>query len=176
MLQLLESARFQCTEEILTIAAMISVSSPFVIPDEAHQQAYQAAISSRRNFTAEQGDHLTLVNAYKAFVHPQVGKESRSFCKRNHLAFAPLARAVSIRMQLKRYLKRFGMDQDISCEGDEQRVRRCLVCALGRNAAKRMSDGSFRSLSDDSVSKSCVPRSLGLGPAPQKLAVKMISR
>ncbi|PWN39844.1 P-loop containing nucleoside triphosphate hydrolase protein, partial [Ceraceosorus guamensis] len=147
---LLQSIRFQCSKEILSVIAMLSVSSPFIIPDEKRNDAaaYTSALLSRDKFTAEEGDHLSLLNVYDAFVDPQVGASSRGFCKRNKLAFAALARAVSIRQQLQGWMKRLGWEREarMGCEGDEGRLRRCLVSALFENAARRMEDGGYRSI------------------------------
>jgi len=93
----------------------------------------------RRKFTAEEGDHLTLLNAYNAFV--QHG--SSRFCGQLAMNFRALSRAVNVRAQLKRYMQRFGiwplerwafshwavqlLNRNDSCEGDARRLRKCLV-------------------------------------------------
>ncbi len=78
----------------------------------------------RRKFTAEEGDHLTLLNAYNAFT--RVGHQSPKFCASHRLNFKALSRAVAIRKQLKKYLERFGVKVE-SCQGDIVRLRKCLV-------------------------------------------------
>ncbi|KAG6331455.1 hypothetical protein ID866_7633 [Astraeus odoratus] len=95
---LFSSKDFKCGEEILTIAAMTSIQDAFVIPEGA-----QGALAEleRRKFTAEEGDHLTLLNAYNAFT--KYGKSS-SWCKTHALNFRAMSRAVSIRSQLKKYM------------------------------------------------------------------------
>ncbi|KDQ12317.1 hypothetical protein BOTBODRAFT_56880 [Botryobasidium botryosum FD-172 SS1] len=117
---LFNSKEHECGEEILTIAAMTSVQDIFVIPDGA---AGAMAELERRKFTAEEGDHLTLLNAYNAFA--KYGRSS-SWCRSHALSFRALSRAVSIRAQLKKYMVRFGLPLE-SCEGDAKRVRKCLV-------------------------------------------------
>ena len=78
----------------------------------------------RRKFTAEEGDHLTLLNAYNAFM--RFGVKDKSWCGNHRINHKALSRAVSIRKQLKKYLDRFGIKVE-SCQGDSQRLRRCLV-------------------------------------------------
>ncbi|KAJ3848390.1 P-loop containing nucleoside triphosphate hydrolase protein [Lentinula lateritia] len=56
---LFSSQEYQCGEEILTIAAMTSVQDVFIIPDGAPGALAEL---ERRKFTAEEGDHLTLLN------------------------------------------------------------------------------------------------------------------
>ncbi|KAJ3761856.1 P-loop containing nucleoside triphosphate hydrolase protein [Lentinula raphanica] len=136
---LFSSKDFQCGEEILTIAAMCSVQDVFIIPDGA-----QGALAEleRRKFTAEEGDHLTLLNVYNAFT--RYGRSS-GWCKSHALSFRGLSRAVSIRAQLKKYMQRFNLPLE-SCQGDAKRLRRCLVSGYWRNGARWVGDGTFRSV------------------------------
>ncbi|EIW85298.1 P-loop containing nucleoside triphosphate hydrolase protein [Coniophora puteana RWD-64-598 SS2] len=141
---LFNSKEYRCGEEILTIAAMTSVQDVFMIPDGA---AGAVAELERRKFTAEEGDHLTLLNAYNAFV--RYGKSS-SWCKSHALSFRALSRAVSIRSQLKKYMTRFGLSME-SCEGDAKRLRHCLVSGYWRNVARWLPDGTYRSVKGNKV-------------------------
>ncbi|KAF5387011.1 hypothetical protein D9615_001754 [Tricholomella constricta] len=56
---LFNSADHKCGEEILTIAAMTAVQDVFIIPEGAPGALAEL---ERRKFTAEEGDHLTLLN------------------------------------------------------------------------------------------------------------------
>ncbi|OJA08224.1 hypothetical protein AZE42_09393 [Rhizopogon vesiculosus] len=136
---LFASKDFNCGEEILTIAAMVSIQDAFIIPDGA-----PGAIAEleRRKFTAEEGDHLTLLNAYNAFT--KYGRSS-SWCKMHALNFRAMSRAVSIRSQLKKYMIRFNLPLH-SCEGDAKRLRQCLVSGYWRNGARWVADGTYRSV------------------------------
>lgn len=58
---MLNSAEFKCSDEILTIAAMTSVTGVFNMPEGSGTKAAMAEVE-RRKFTAEEGDHLTLLN------------------------------------------------------------------------------------------------------------------
>ncbi|KAG0223909.1 hypothetical protein BGW42_005486 [Actinomortierella wolfii] len=95
---LLESERFGCSHEILTIAAMVSVQNVFINPTS------QASEEEHRKFGAQEGDHLTLLNVYNAFVRE--GKKSGKWCHNHHLNFKTMSRALAIRSQLERYLVR----------------------------------------------------------------------
>ncbi|KAF8321627.1 P-loop containing nucleoside triphosphate hydrolase protein [Clavulina sp. PMI_390] len=148
---LFNSKEYKCGAEILTIAAMTSVQDVFIIRDGA-----QGALDEleRRKFTAEEGDHLTLLNVYNAFT--RYGQTS-SWCRTHSLNFRALSRAVSIRAQLKKYMQRFGLPLD-SCEGDQKRLRRCLVSGYWRNGARWVlgggdegEGGTYRSVRGDKV-------------------------
>ncbi|KAN0128525.1 Pre-mRNA-splicing factor ATP-dependent RNA helicase [Lactarius tabidus] len=141
---LLDSHKFRCGEEILTIIAMTTVQDVFIIPSGA---AGAVAELERRKFTAEEGDHLTLLNAYNAFVSH--GKSS-SWCKSHALSFRALSRAVSIRAQLKKYLQRFNIPIE-SCQGDAKRLRQCLVNGYKQNGARWVADGTYRSIRGNTV-------------------------
>ncbi|KAG7452770.1 P-loop containing nucleoside triphosphate hydrolase protein [Guyanagaster necrorhizus] len=141
---LFTSKEYSCGEEMLTIAAMTAVQDVFIIPDGAPGALAEL---ERRKFTAEEGDHLTLLNAYNAFV--RYGKSS-GWCKSHALSFRAMSRAVSIRAQLKKYMQRFNLPLD-SCEGDAKRLRRCLVSGYWRNGARWMADGTYRSVRGNAI-------------------------
>ncbi|KAG6813096.1 hypothetical protein H0H92_013950 [Tricholoma furcatifolium] len=143
---LFNSAEHKCGDEILTIAAMTAVQDVFIIPDGAPGALAEL---ERRKFTAEEGDHLTLLNAderqyeaYNAFT--RYGRSS-AWCKSHALSFRAMSRAVSIRAQLKKYMQRFKLPLE-SCEGDARRLRRCLVSGYWRNGARWVADGTYRSV------------------------------
>ncbi|KAI0086691.1 P-loop containing nucleoside triphosphate hydrolase protein [Irpex rosettiformis] len=136
---LFQSKEYQCGEEMLTIAAMTTIQDVFIIPDGA---TGALAELERRKFTAEEGDHLTLLNAYNAFT--RYGRSS-SWCKSHALSFRAMSRAVSIRAQLKKYMQRFGLPVE-SCQGDARRLRQCLVSGYWRNGARWVADGTYRSI------------------------------
>ncbi|CAD6584234.1 MAG: hypothetical protein TREMPRED_003776 [Tremellales sp. Tagirdzhanova-0007] len=137
---LLNSHEFKCGEEILTIAAMTQVQNVFIFADGG-TKATMAELE-RRKFTAEEGDHLTLLNAYNAFT--RYGARDKQWCGNHRINHKALSRAVSIRKQLKKYLDRFGIPV-VSCEGDGARLRRCLVTGYFKNAARMLPDGTYRS-------------------------------
>lgn len=150
---LLSAQGFGCLSEILSIAAMISLqSSPFF----THSGEPRGTELARRKFAAEEGDHLTLLNIYHAFVTK--GKKEARWCRDNSLDHARMTRAVSIRAQLKRYLERFGLNVDESLvsfagppqtvsESDKsEKIRRCLTSGYFSYAAKMQPDGSFKTV------------------------------
>lgn len=60
---IIASPQFNCSNEILSIAAMLSVPNCFVRPNEAKKAADEA----KARFAHLDGDHLTLLNVYHAF-------------------------------------------------------------------------------------------------------------
>uniref|UniRef100_A0A8D2N0M5 RNA helicase n=1 Tax=Zonotrichia albicollis TaxID=44394 RepID=A0A8D2N0M5_ZONAL len=107
---LLESGNFGCSQEILTIAAMMQIQNIFVIPPN---QKIQAA-RQHRKFAVEEGDHLTMLNVYEAFVKHS---KSSQWCQEHFLNYKGLVRASVVREQLKKLLVRFKVPKK-SSEGD----------------------------------------------------------
>ncbi|TGJ86835.1 hypothetical protein E0Z10_g1934 [Xylaria hypoxylon] len=147
---LLSASSFDCVNEILTIAAMTSLGGTIWVQQDGGKKQMESA---RRKFAAEEGDQLTLLNVYQAFVTK--GKKESRFCHENYLNFKALSRAVSIRGQLKRYLERSGISIDDGLkaphEGRADRVRRCLTAGYFAHAAKMQPDGSYRNVEGGTV-------------------------
>jgi pre-mRNA-splicing factor ATP-dependent RNA helicase DHX15/PRP43 len=60
---LIESPKFNCSNEVLSIAALLSVPNVFMRPKESEK----AADAAKLQFAHTDGDHLTLLNAYYAW-------------------------------------------------------------------------------------------------------------
>jgi len=150
---LLSAPSFGCLSEVLTIAAMTSLGGNIWIQHEGEKKKTESA---RRKFAAEEGDHLTLLNVYQAFVTK--GRKESRFCHDNLLNFKAMARAVSIRAQLKRYLERFGLNVDESLAAHSaaaanraEQIQRCLTAGYFAHAARMQPDGTFRNVSGTTV-------------------------
>ncbi|AEO61623.1 hypothetical protein MYCTH_2311958 [Thermothelomyces thermophilus ATCC 42464] len=152
---LLSAPSFGCLSEILTIAAMTSLGGNIWIQHEGEKKKTESA---RWKFAAEEGDHLTLLNVYQAFVTK--GRKESRFCHENLLNFKLMERAVSIRAQLKRYLERFGINVDESlaphstsapASNKAEQIRRCLTAGYFAHAARMQPDGTFRNVSGTTV-------------------------
>lgn len=153
---LLAAQDFGCLSEMLSIAAMTSLQGIVWFSHEGSQKAMELA---RRKFAAEEGDHLTLLNAYQAFVTK--GKKESGWCRTNYLNFKSMTRAVSIRNQLKRYLERFGIEVSESLSSSTvartggmskaESICRCLTSGFFAHAAKMQADGSFKTVNGTTI-------------------------
>jgi ATP-dependent RNA helicase DDX35 len=150
---LLSAPQFDCLSEILSIAAMTSLQGGSVWFH--HEDNKKATETARRKFAVEEGDHLTLLNVYQAFVTK--GSKKAKWCSDNFLNFKSLTRSVSIRNQLQRYLERFGVkerDSETLRAGGPDRaemIRRCLTTGYFAHAAKMQPDGSFKTVNGMAV-------------------------
>jgi ATP-dependent RNA helicase DDX35 len=150
---LLSASSFGCLSEILTIAAMTSLGGSVWIQHEGEKKKTESA---KRKFSVEEGDHLTLLNVYQAFVTK--GRREARFCHENLLNFRAMSQAVSIRAQLKRYLERFGIKVEeslaspsASTANKAEQIRRCLTAGYFAHAARMQPDGTFRNVSGTTV-------------------------
>ncbi|GAX81778.1 hypothetical protein CEUSTIGMA_g9206.t1 [Chlamydomonas eustigma] len=99
---LVAAPEFRCSNEILSIAAMLSSPNVFMRPREAAKAADEA----KARFTHIDGDHLTMLNVYHAWKSKQ---EDSSWSYDNFLNFRSLKSADSVRTQLVRICTRMGV-------------------------------------------------------------------
>ncbi|KAG4304670.1 hypothetical protein PORY_002063, partial [Pneumocystis oryctolagi] len=141
---LLMSNEFGCGEQILTIAAMVSVQNVFLSQDKKSFETI------KKKFSVEEGDHITLMNIFHAFVTK--GEKSSKWCHEHFLNFKALSRAVSIRAQLRRYLERFKIPiKSADPKNGTDNIRKCLISGYFSHAAKMQPDGSFRLVKGDTI-------------------------
>lgn len=138
---LLSSGEFGCSEEILSIAAMLQIQNIFLSPSK--QKA--AADNARRKFSVYEGDHITLLNVYMAFIKY---KKSSRWCHEHFLNYKGLCHAIKIREQFKKLLLQFKVPL-ISCDGDIDSICQCIVSGFFANAARLHPSGSYRTVRDD---------------------------
>ena len=147
---LLSASTMGCLSEILSIAAMTSLQGAVWFHHDGEKKATDTA---RRKFAVEEGDHLTLLNAYQSFVTK--GRKDSRWCRDNFLNFKSMTRAASIRAQLKRYLEHFGTNvdetlaanmrlEDMSDKGEQ--IRKCLTTGYFAHAARMQPDGTFKTI------------------------------
>ena len=147
---LLSAPGMGCLSEILSIAAMTSLQGAVWFHHDGEKKATETA---RRRFAAEEGDHLTLLNVYQAFVTK--GRKESRWCRENFLNFKSMTRVASIRAQLKRYVERFGIDVTESFPARDsqtdlvdlgEKIRKCLTMGYFAHAARMQPDGSFKTV------------------------------
>lgn len=83
---LITSVELGCTEEILTIVAMLSVETPFYRPKDKQAQADM----KKAKFFMIEGDHLTLLAVYEGWKN---AKFSNPWCFENFLQARSMKRA-----------------------------------------------------------------------------------
>ncbi|KAH7856408.1 hypothetical protein Vadar_000979 [Vaccinium darrowii] len=123
---ILASNQLGCSEEIITIAAILSIQSIWVSVRGQQKDLDEAKL----RFAAAEGDHVTFLNVYKGFL--QSGK-SPKWCNKNFVNYQAMRKVLEIREQLKRIAQRIGIVLK-SCESDMQAVRKAVTAGFFANA------------------------------------------
>lgn len=138
---LIASVELGCSEEILTIVAMVSaVQTVFYRPKEKQQQADQ----KKAKFHDPNGDHLTLLNVYNGWKY---SKFSSPWCFENFIQARSMRRVQDVRQQLLKIMERY-RHRVISCDRDTQKVRQALCAGLFRNSARKDPQEGYKTLTE----------------------------
>lgn len=133
-----------CSEEILTLISMLQVQSVFSKPVTGQGQI--KARVAKRQFEVAEGDLITLLNVYTAFVENGRTKE---FCGRNYLVYRNLKRAYELRAQLSNLIEnKLGIPM-FSCRGDVETISRCITSGFFPNAAYLHHSGVYKTVRGD---------------------------
>ncbi|KAM9723759.1 pre-mRNA-splicing factor ATP-dependent RNA helicase DHX16 [Menidia menidia] len=135
---ILASEQYKCSEEVLTIAAMLSVNnSIFYRPKDKVVHADNA----RMNFVVPGGDHLVLLNVYTQWVESGF---STQWCYENFIQFRSMRRARDVRDQLEGLMERIEVEV-VSCNGDCTPIRKSVTAGYFYHTA-RLSKGGYRTV------------------------------
>ena len=142
---LIQSCEYQCSNEALSITAMLSVPQCFIRPNEMKKQADEA----KRRFAHIDGDHLTLLNVYHAFKQ---NNEDLKWCYENFVNFRSLKSADNVRQQLSRLMDRFNLPK-VSTPFDSRlyyiNIRKALVAGFYMQAAYLIPKGFYLTVKDN---------------------------
>ncbi|KIW60123.1 hypothetical protein PV05_00364 [Exophiala xenobiotica] len=135
---LIASVDMGCSEEMLTIVAMLSVQTVFYRPKEKQQQADQ----KKAKFHDPHGDHLTLLNVYNAWKQ---SRYSDPWCFENFIQKRQIARGRDVRQQLVSIMERY-KHQIVSCGRNTVKVRQALCAGFFRNSARKDPQEGYKTL------------------------------
>jgi HrpA-like RNA helicase len=93
--------QFNCSEELVILAAMLSVESIFLQPRDEEKR--EEAIEVQKQFFDPSGDHCTLINVYLAWKKSDY---SRHWCREHYLRLSALQAARNICKQLREVMQR----------------------------------------------------------------------
>uniref|UniRef100_A0A8B9HG06 RNA helicase n=1 Tax=Astyanax mexicanus TaxID=7994 RepID=A0A8B9HG06_ASTMX len=131
---ILASEQYKCSEEVLTIAAMLSVNnSIFYRPKDKVVHADNA----RMNFIVPGGDHLVLLNWVESGFSTQ-------WCFENFIQFRSMKRARDVREQLEGLMERIEVEV-CSANGDSTPIRKSITAGYFYHTA-RLSKGGYKTV------------------------------
>lgn len=142
---LVAAPKYRCSNEILSIAAMLSVPNVFVRPREAAKAADEA----KARFAHMDGDHLTLLNVYHAYKQ---NGEDGDWCYQNFLNLRSLKSADNVRSQLGRICSRLGVQlvsTDFNNKDYYLNIRKALVSGYFMQIAHLQRPGHYLTVKDN---------------------------
>ncbi|KAF5179639.1 Atp-dependent rna helicase dhx8 [Thalictrum thalictroides] len=144
---LVVSPGFNCSNEILSISAMLSVPNCFVRPREAQKAADEA----KAQFGHIDGDHLTLLNVYHAYKQ---NNEDPSWCYENFVNQRAMKNADNVRQQLLRIMGRFNLklcSTDFSSRDYYVNIRKAMLAGYFMQVAHLERTGHYLTVKDNQV-------------------------
>ncbi|XP_021715101.1 probable pre-mRNA-splicing factor ATP-dependent RNA helicase DEAH5 [Chenopodium quinoa] len=135
---LLASVDLGCSDEILTIIAMITTGNVFYRPREKQAQADQ----KRAKFFQPEGDHLTLLAVYEAW---KAKNFSGPWCFENFIQSRSLRRAQDVRKQLLSIMDKYKLDV-VSAGKDFTKIRKAIAAGFFFHAARKDPQEGYRTL------------------------------
>ncbi|KAM5558395.1 putative pre-mRNA-splicing factor ATP-dependent RNA helicase DEAH2 [Rosa sericea] len=144
---LVVSPEFNCSNEILSVSAMLSVPNCFVRPREAQKAADEA----KARFGHIDGDHLTLLNVYHAYKQ---NNEDPSWCYENFVNQRALKSADNVRQQLVRIMARFNLklcSTDFKSRDYYINIRKAMLAGYFMQVAHLERTGHYLTVKDNQV-------------------------
>ncbi|KAJ8772558.1 hypothetical protein K2173_027735 [Erythroxylum novogranatense] len=135
---LLASVDLGCSDEILTIIAMIQTGNIFYRPREKQAQADQ----KRAKFFQPEGDHLTLLAVYEAW---KAKNFSGPWCFENFVQSRSLRRAQDVRKQLLSIMDKYKLDV-VSAGKNFAKIRKAITAGFFFHAARKDPQEGYRTI------------------------------
>ncbi|KAL8974192.1 MAG: hypothetical protein Q9197_001566 [Variospora fuerteventurae] len=145
---LISSPEFYCSNEMLSLTALLSVPQIFVRPTSARKRADEM----KALFAHPEGDHLTMLNVYHAFKSPQAQENPKQWCHDHFLSLRALQSADNVRMQLKRIMESREVELVSTPFEDKkyyENIRRALVAGFFMQVAMKDSTKTYVTIKDN---------------------------
>ncbi|XP_072176721.1 pre-mRNA-splicing factor ATP-dependent RNA helicase DHX16-like [Diadema setosum] len=136
---ILASEKYKCSEEILSVTAMLSVNNAiFYRPKDKIVHADNARV----NFFTPGGDHLTLLNVYNQWVETGF---STQWCFENFIQHRSMRRARDVRDQLVGLLERVEIEPT-TCGMDNVAIRKAVTAGFFYHTARFGKGGQYKTV------------------------------
>jgi len=157
---LISSPEFYCSNEMLSLTALLSVPQVFVRPANKRREADEM----KNMFKHPEGDHLTMLNVYHAFKgEAERGEDTKRWCHEHYLSHRHLSSADNVRAQLKRIMETQGLELCSTPFHDKNyytNIRRALVAGFFMQVAKRENNKIYRTMKDNNQAVMLHPSSV----------------
>lgn len=135
---ILLSPDYSCSEEVLCIVSLLSVDTVLYNPPARREEV----LAARKKFSSSEGDHMTLLNIYRAFKKVSGNKE---WCRENFVNSRNMGLVKEVQAQLREICLKLNLKLE-SCGSETGNVRHCLAHGMFINAAELQLDGSYLAL------------------------------
>ncbi|XP_069544206.1 ATP-dependent RNA helicase DQX1-like [Brachyistius frenatus] len=135
---LIAACEYDCVDELLTIAAMLTAPSCFMTTEPSSEEL---AVAHWRPLMHSEGDHMTLIHIYRAFIQHN---RDESWCTTNFLSHAALRLAAVIRAELLEVMQRIELPVSppaFGCQDNCTNIKRALISGFFLKVAHDV-DGS----------------------------------
>lgn len=142
---LISSPEFYCSNEILSITALLSVPQVFVRPAAQRKRADEM----KNLFAHPDGDHLTMLNVYHAYRSDEAQENPKQWCHDHFLSQRALQSADNVRSQLLRIMERQDLEMISTSFEDKkyyENIRRALCAGFFMQVAKKDTGGKSQYL------------------------------
>lgn len=141
---LIMSEKYGCSEEILTLCAMLSVQNPFLRPKDHGE----AADKAKAQFAHQDGDHLTLITAFQSYMNAGQRPE---WCSQNYINPRSMRAAGEIRDQLLVKFDKLGLKLVSKEKGRSESIRKCITSGFFMHVAYREKNNFYMTLKENQI-------------------------
>lgn len=163
---LLASWEFGCGDEMVVVAALLSVGDVWLHPRGSKAQ-YEKLDQAMAEFAVREGDHITLLNVYRGYEDEagQDGSSAGEWCQENMVNHRAMRRAIEVQKQIRGYLMRLGSPDEYgtpgggtsassqrsfaplaSCGDDTDAILKCVTTGFFANVARLGTDGLYHAI------------------------------
>ncbi|CAH0555809.1 unnamed protein product [Brassicogethes aeneus] len=136
---ILASEKYKCSEEIVSIGAMLSVNGAiFYRPKDKIIHADTA----RKNFNHPGGDHLSLLNVYNQWKDSDY---STQWCYENFIQYRSMKRARDVREQLVGLMQRVEIEM-VSNVSETVDIRKSITAGYFYHIARLSKGGNYKTV------------------------------
>jgi len=132
---LILSADLQCSEECITIAALLSTENIYQFPANRREEAKE----THRKFHSAEGDLISLLNTYKAF---KKAKMNERWCYDNFLNSRHLGNVSDIRNQLRDIF--MSLNLKLKSSDDNKSINKAFAQGMFMQCAELRPDGRYQ--------------------------------
>ncbi|KAH7832367.1 putative Oligonucleotide/oligosaccharide-binding (OB)-fold [Monocercomonoides exilis] len=137
---LIEGAKRNCSVDIINIVAMTSVKDVFLTPYQFDAPTpfhkAEAVANAKRAFSVAEGDHISLLNLYRACEHHHFDAK---WMEKRSINLKMIEYVCRVRLQLRKKFKQLGLP--LKTTNDIEVIQKCICAGLFANSAVKYTKG-----------------------------------